>query len=309
MILSNEPLFRRLLILSPFSEWELVALIHTAPLRYKDHYILKRNGRGRRLISQPTLELKFLQRLLVSKEFVNLPMHDAAVAYRRCHSIKDHAAPHASNKYLLKLDFKDFFPSLEERTLRYRLSRDTHYSDAEMWILCQLLLRRKGRSDGLRLSIGAPSSPFVSNYVMWEFDSKLSEFCDQGNARYSRYADDLAISSSEPRFLDRAEAFVRHLLSDLSYLGLALNEDKTVNVSKKNKRVLTGLVLANDGNVSVGRDEKRKLRAAVDHALKGGLSLDDVGSLKGRLAFVRSVDANFVDKLLLSYGLNSIGEL
>ena len=114
MILSNEPLFRRLLILSPFSEWELVALIHTAPLRYKDHYILKRNGRGRRLISQPTLELKFLQRLLVSKEFVNLPMHDAAVAYRRCHSIKDHAAPHASNKYLLKLDFKDFFPSLEE---------------------------------------------------------------------------------------------------------------------------------------------------------------------------------------------------
>ena len=46
----REPLFDRLLALSPFSERELEVLIATAPNRYKNHTIKKRNGRGNRLI-------------------------------------------------------------------------------------------------------------------------------------------------------------------------------------------------------------------------------------------------------------------
>ena len=68
MSLIDAPLFKRLLAGTPFSEHELVVLIATAPTRYKDHYISKRNGRGRRLISQPTKEIKFLQRLLLKRE-------------------------------------------------------------------------------------------------------------------------------------------------------------------------------------------------------------------------------------------------
>ena len=128
----TEPLFGRLLELSPFSERDLALLIITAPNRYKNHYIEKRHGRGRRLISQPTAEVKLLQRLLIEHELSGLPIHRAATAYRKKRSILDHATPHASARYLLKLDFKDFFPSLTERTLRYRLSLDTHYSDNEM---------------------------------------------------------------------------------------------------------------------------------------------------------------------------------
>jgi len=45
---------------TPFSEKELVLLILTGPTRYKDHWIEKRHGRGKRLISQPTAELKLL---------------------------------------------------------------------------------------------------------------------------------------------------------------------------------------------------------------------------------------------------------
>ena len=93
MSIASAPLFQRLLARSPFSDHELIVLIATAASRYKTHYIEKRGGRGQREISQPTKEIKFLQRLLVSEELNRLPIHDAAVGYRPGRSILDHATP------------------------------------------------------------------------------------------------------------------------------------------------------------------------------------------------------------------------
>jgi len=113
----HEPLFRRILKNSPFNKAELLSLINTAPFRYKYHYVEKRGGRGLREIAEPAKEVKFLQRLLIEKELHELPLHPAAVAYRRGGSIFQHAHPHAAGKYLLKLDFKNFFPSLNEKCI------------------------------------------------------------------------------------------------------------------------------------------------------------------------------------------------
>lgn len=306
MSLFHEPLFSRLLDLTPFSKRELEILIATAPKRYKNHFIDKRNGRGKRLISQPTAELKFLQRLVVKKELGSLPVHQAATAYRSNLSIKDHADPHAANRYLLKLDFKDFFPSIKDATVRYCLSRDTEYSEIELWMLCQLFCRRDSVTKQLQLSIGAPSSPFVSNYIMYEFDTKLTDFCDANGVRYTRYADDLALSTSQPKLLNTVEKKISDLLEELDYLGLRLNKEKTVNVSKKHKRTLVGLVMSNEGHVSVGRDKKRLLRAKMNYLIQGRLSPEQIGRLRGELAFVYSVDKEFVVSLLDRYGFPSI---
>ncbi|WP_433704099.1 retron St85 family RNA-directed DNA polymerase [Paraburkholderia sacchari] len=309
MNIANAPLFERLLALSPFSVRELGTLIATAPHRYKNHYIEKRNGRGKRLISQPTAELKFLQRLIVQREFSSLPIHDAATAYRPDRSIKAHALPHAHARYLLKLDFSDFFPSLKETALRYRLSRDASYTEQELWMLCQLLCRKPKRDAELQLSIGAPSSPYVSNYLMWEFDTRLAEFCEACGAAYTRYADDIAVSTSFAHVLDTVEAEVRRLLGELDYLRLSLNEDKTVNVSTKNRRTLVGLVLANDGAVSIGRDEKRRLRATMHRLTQGALTGEEIARFRGQLAFVHSIDANFVDSLCARHNFSNVGSI
>ncbi|VWB81602.1 reverse transcriptase [Burkholderia lata] len=309
MSIANEPLFERLLALSPFSARELGTLVATAPYRYKDHYIEKRNGRGKRLISQPTAELKFLQRLIVRHEFSSLPIHEAATAYRPHRSIKAHALPHASARYLLKLDFRDYFPSLKASALRYRLSRDATYTEQELWILCQLLCRKPKRDAELQLSIGAPSSPHVSNYLMGEFDSRLTDFCGACGAEYTRYADDIAVSTSFPHVLDAVEGEIRRLLGELSYLGLSLNEGKTVNVSKKNRRVLVGLVLANNGVVSIGREEKRRLRATMHRLVQGALPADEVAHFRGQLAFVYSIDPAFVTSLCARYDFPNVGSI
>lgn len=302
-------LFQRLLARAPFSEHELVVLIATAPSRYKVHYMEKRGGRGRREIAQPTKEIKFLQRMLVKHELSDLPIHDAAVAYRTGLSIADYARPHAENRYLLKLDFKNFFPNIKWSALVHRLMTDSEYTENELWILGNLLCRKDRSTRVLQLSIGAPSSPHMSNYVLYEFDSTLANFCNSRAVRYSRYADDLAFSTNIPHTLDRVEQEVRRVLGELNYLGLNLNEEKSVNVSKKNRRMLAGLTLSNDGRASVGREAKRKLRQTVYGAARGKLGSSEIANLQGRLAFTYGVDPEFVNMLLARYGFASIASI
>jgi RNA-directed DNA polymerase len=309
MSIVTTPLFHRLLESSPFSEHELVVLIATAPSRYKTHYIDKRGGRGRREISQPTKEIKFLQRLLISHELKDLPVHDAVVGYRRGRSILNHAQPHASARYLLKLDFADFFPSLKRGTLEYRLSQDTKYSTVERWILGSLLSRRKGTTDTYQLSIGAPSSPLISNYLLYEFDDRITDFCDTKAVRYTRYADDLAFSTSGPSVLDDVEGEVGRLIQELKYLGLSLNDAKTTNVSTKRRRTLVGLTLSNDGHASIGRAAKRELRQAIYRESRSLLAPPEIANLRGRLAFTYAIDPDFVTQLLSRYGYESIADI
>lgn len=309
MSIATAPLFQRLLARSPFSEHELIVLIATAPSRYKVHFIEKRGRRGRREIAQPTKEIKFLQRLLIKHELDTLPIHDAAIAYRAGLSIADHARPHAHGRYLLKLDFKDFFPSIKWSSLVHRLTIDRQYTRVELWILSNLLCR-KAKTTGIhQLSIGAPSSPHTSNYVLYEFDAKLTDFCSRCGVRYTRYADDLAFSTSTPGALDAVEHEVRRLLEELDYLGLRLNEEKTVNVSKKTRRTLVGLTLSNDGLASIGREAKRQLRLAIHRAALGTLSPTEVANLQGRLAFAFAVDPAFVERMIARYGFASIAAI
>lgn len=300
------PLFQRLLARTPFSEYELLILIATASSRYKTHFIDKRGGRGRREISQPTKEIKYLQRLLVKHELNALPIHDAAVGYRPNKSILDHAQPHAASRYLLKLDFTDFFTSLKLTALEHRLSQDTNYSTTERWILGHLLCRRVKKTNLFQLTIGSPSSPYISNYLLWEFDSHLATYCAERGVQYTRYADDLAFSTSTPNTLDDIQNRVRQLIHEMGYLGLSLNETKTVNVSTKRRRNLVGLTLANEGYASIGRDAKRLLRSMMYRLDSGALSPTEISYLRGRMAYTYAIDPNYVQQLLDRYGLATI---
>ena len=99
------------------------------------------------------------------------------------------------------------------------------------------------------------------------------------------------------------------MLKELDYLGLQLNDEKSINVSKKNRRTLVGLTLSNDGRASIGREAKRQLRLAVHRAALRTLAPSEVANLQGRLAFTYGVDPEFVDVLLSRYGFTSIASI
>src|ERR1700761_334994 len=100
----------------------LERLVRTASHRYKTYEIKKKTG-GVRTISHPARELKLLQLWLVKNIFARLPVHDAAFAYRHGRNIHSHASVHAAHNYLLKVDFKEFFPSITSTDVTMLLIR------------------------------------------------------------------------------------------------------------------------------------------------------------------------------------------
>jgi RNA-directed DNA polymerase len=85
----------------------------SAANRYKVFYITKRGGKGLREVAQPAREVKAVQRIIIRIVEPMLTIHPAAMAYVAGKSIISNAAAHASAKYLLKLDFSSFFPSID----------------------------------------------------------------------------------------------------------------------------------------------------------------------------------------------------
>lgn len=269
-------------------------LLFTAAHRYKLHHIEKRHGRGKRLIAQPTAEIKLLQHWAIESYLGKLPIHEAATAYRSGMSIKDHAGLHASNRYLLKLDFQDFFPSILGEHFLMHLKAHSNIPEDDARLLMLLLFRLDREAGSYSLSIGAPSSPMVSNTVMYDFDNAITGYCKEHGIIYSRYADDLALSTNHPKTLDGVHAFIRKLCDEMPYPRLRLNEEKTVFASKKHRRQLTGLVLTNDGKPSLGREKKRSIRAMAHRFLLGELPQEQIPQLRGLLAFAMSIEPLFV---------------
>jgi RNA-directed DNA polymerase len=284
---------------------DVEAIIHQAPVSYKRYTIAKRSG-GRRAIAQPAKEVKKLQRLLAMR-LSALPVHDAATAYVRGCSIRDNAERHASNGPILKFDFKDFFPSIKSRDWEsYCLTRGVFSEAEDVRLSSRLFFTKEPGSTILRLAIGAPSSPWLSNVLMYDFDKSICEQVAEDKVTYSRYADDLTFSAPRTGFLNRVENVLRRTISNLQSPRLRINDEKTVLATMKYRRVVTGLVLANDGRVTIGRERKREIRAALHHAFSGKLDHEEAGRLAGLLAYIKGVEPQYFEELTSRYGVGLI---
>lgn len=281
-------------------------LAHTASLRYRRYQIPKRSG-GARTIDQPARELKSVQRWLASHIISVFPVHGAATAYAPGASIRRNASGHARSHYSVRLDFQDFFRSLTATdiealcTARHSLL-PAGWSDNDSRFLTAICCRNR------RLTIGAPSSPALSNVLCHELDSRIHALASARDVTYTRYADDIVLSCNAPNVLRPLCALVHDALSTLPYpSGLQLNFRKTRHSSRKRRRVITGVTLTSDGRISIGREHKRILRARVHQA--GRLSDSELRRLAGDLGHVKSIEPNVLTRLATRYGAQVIAAI
>jgi RNA-directed DNA polymerase len=287
---------------------DIFRLVRSAPRRYKVFQIPKRSG-GLREIAQPAREVKLLQRVLLNKVLASLPVHDAATAYRIGRSIATNAVRHSGHGPILKMDFRDFFPSIraDDWILYCRNARLFDESDAEL--SAQILFRKAKHEHILKLSIGAPSSPILSNILLVPFDTMISAEAAKRRIRFTRYADDLTFSGQRIGMLKDMVDVVQGTVRHMQRPKLTINSEKTAFVTAKYRRVVTGITLANDGSLSLGHERKRSLSAAVHHAVLGKLSADQVLKLSGDLAFANVAEPAFLDRLARKYGAETIQKL
>lgn len=286
---------------------EVLKLITSAPKRYKVYKIAKRGG-GERTIAQPAAELKLVQSYIMREKLSLFPVHDIATAYVKGKGIYDNAKMHANSEHLLKLDFQSFFPSIVPQDLE-RANRRTKPSPLEksdLELYYGLLYWGEGTFSPRRLSIGAPSSPMLSNIVMYDLDCEAATIAKRCDVIVSRYADDITISASNKDSILKFETSFRRTVASSKSPRLIFNETKRGFYSRGERRMVTGLVITPDGNISVGRERKRAISSMVHRYKLGEIDQYTTMHIKGMIAFIFSIEPDFIDKLKSKYGSESI---
>lgn len=232
---------------------DLERIVRTAPARYKQYLIPKRNG-GSRLIAQPSRELKILQRYILENWLVTLPVHPSAMAYVKQKNIYHNADAHRSNPVILKLDFEEFFPSIRVSDWRkfIKLHPSPWTGEGDTARIVRILFWGQRSITPKCLSIGAPTSPTISNLMMFKLDSVLAAQAKERHLSYTRYADDITISGKSVEAVVEFEAFIRRELKQLPTPTLKINEAKRGVFTSGRKRLVTGLIITPTANVPIG---------------------------------------------------------
>jgi RNA-directed DNA polymerase len=278
----------------------LETVAETASYAYKSYRIPKRNG-GERTIFHPARELKAIQRWLARNIVALFPLTQYAYAYRVGgeFGIHNNAKRHSRSKFLLRMDLANFFPSIKtsdiETLLRANAHRLTGWAELDTALFCKFVCRKGA------LTIGAPTSPALSNALCWDLDLALATAATTAGCTYTRYADDLFFSTTERDVLGPFEKTVAEIVGTLKCpAGLLLNSKKTRHFSRRYRREVTGIVLTSDGGTSFGRRVKRSLRAQIHQY--SALNLAARRKLAGLLAQASSIEPELINELILKYG-------
>jgi retron-type reverse transcriptase len=235
------------------SKKEFFLFFGEAPKKYKRYEIPKRTS-GTRTIAQPIRELKDYQRALIKLFQQYFPIHNSCVAYVKGKDIKKNAEIHAKNIYFLKMDFTEFFNSITPKIFWNACDRaGIEFDWLEKEIIEKAVFWKPNKySNKLILSIGAPSSPFISNFIMFSFDCEIAQYCEEQGITYTRYADDMTFSTNTPNSLFCMPDTVRNVLIKFYGNTIKINHLKTVFSSKKHNRHVTGITITNDDELSIG---------------------------------------------------------
>jgi RNA-directed DNA polymerase len=278
---------------------------------YQTWQIPKRDG-GQRTLTAPKRELKAVQRWVLANVVERLPVHGAAHGFVAGRSILTNALAHRGADVVVKVDVKDFFPSVTWRRVKGLLRKGglPEHLATLLSLLATEAPREVVRFRGQTLYVaqgpralpqGAPTSPALTNALCLRLDKRVSALSKRLGFTYTRYADDLTFSWRRAKAPGQADAPVALLLARVKGVlgaeGFTLHPDKTRVQRKGSRQRVTGLVVneAPEGapGARVPRDVVRRLRAAIHNREQGkpGPEGETLEQLKGMAAFVHMTDA------------------
>ena len=224
---------------------------------YKIYKIKKRNGKYR-TIYEPNLILKQIQKQILNNILNNKSISKYAKAYHKGIQLKDNAIPHINKEMILKLDIKDFFENISFLDI-YNSCFPIEYFPKSVGMILTYLCTYDNH-----LTQGSPTSAYISNLVMKEFDEELGNWCNLRNISYTRYSDDMTFSGAF-----NPSELITKVRKMLYKLGLELNNDKIHIVHKSSSQSVTGIIVNEKMQVNI--KYRNKIRQEIYYIKKFGL--------------------------------------
>lgn len=275
-----------------------------------------------RTIYSPSPKLKAFHKFIISCVFEYADFNENVVfSYRKGTTIRDAVEKHSNSDFFFQTDIKSFFTSISLTNVRNTLNNqlvNIPVCDINQYV--DLLIKYCVVDN--TLPAGFSTSPILSNLSLFEFDNKLEKFAKENLLQYTRYSDDLILSSKS---LDRINDIEQTIQK---YLTLYLNDTVKLNLSKtkitkKGQRIkLLGLVILPNGLVTIDKKNKKEIETLFhlyltdDKMFENYISkhfiykknqqksLKELGisTLSGKLMAINSMDKGYLNKLRKKYG-------
>lgn len=270
---------------------------------YRAFNIPKKSG-GSRLIESPSRELKVIQWSLLEKLDKSYVPPEVVHGFVKGRSIKTNAQPHVDRDFVLNMDIRHFFHSIQSTRVENFLKERLSFTDFAAKNIAKLVSLR-----GV-LPMGAPTSPLLSNMVFQRADRRLSGLAVKSGVSYTRYADDLSFSSDSKNAILEILNVAPRILKDENFEVL-ISKTRILHTGQSQR--VTGVVVNEKLNaprsfrkttramrhsIKIQRrlcenEEKASVMAAMYHEEKNSLSVMKPGSfmriLHGRIAFEKMI--------------------
>lgn len=248
--------------------------------RYKEFTIPKKSDGSRRICAPRVALLKLQQDILRLLESDYRPRaHVHGFVGGRQRSIVSNARQHVGKRWVLNIDLEEYFETIHFGRVRGRLMAPPYDYPEEIaqFVAHIACFQTEKEVDGsVRkthvLMPGGALSPILANIVSDKLDAELARFCRQLGCTYTRYADDITISSNRRTFPAPIGRFAtpdshdEFILSDtfqqmIEDNGFRVNHTKTRLLGHAFQQDVTGLVV--NEKVNVKRRFVRNVRAML----------------------------------------------
>ena len=265
----------------------LKSIIYAPEYHYREFKIKKRSG-GERTISAPYYSLKQVQGWIYDNVLSEVPIHRCAHGFRPKRSIFSNVNLHLRGNDLLKVDLKDFFPSIKKNRV-VQVFKKLGYAKDVAFYLASICCQNE------ELPQGAPTSPVISNIVAIHMDTRLHNLAKHFGFHYTRYADDIAFSGNSI-----PTRFIQYVISIIIECGFEVNNKKVRLYHQNDNKILTGIRIK-DGQTKLPREKRRFIEQQIYYVLRYGVdaksengktSIQHIQSVCGMAMFWQTVEPN-----------------
>ena len=234
----------------------LASMVYAPRSFYRRYQMAKRLG-GTREITAPMPSLLEVQRWVLKRILQKRPLANSVHGFRAGRSIVSNVQPHLGARCILRMDLKDFFPSIRSHRIR-GLFATLGYSSRVAWDLARLCTIDDA------LPQGAATSPALANIIGRRMDLRLEGLSRRLGLQYTRYADDLTFSGETMSL--RLPGIIESIVADE---GLCINDAKTRLMRGSSRKIVTGISVGS-GTAHLPRLARRQLRAEVFAVMRSG---------------------------------------
>nr|WP_239091734.1 reverse transcriptase family protein [Streptomyces sp. SID14478] len=234
-----------------------------------------------------------VQRWILRDILNEVQPHPNSYAYFQGRSVLDCARKHLGAKWILKLDFHNFFESVTEVQV-FKVFKGLGYQPLPAFELSRVCTRYAGfvnhldlekyTADGGKYRVihayrkpylgflpqGSPTSGALANLVSRRLDERLSSIAMDAGLVYTRYADDLALSAGEHFSRAAARSVIGQISREITKSGFVVHGQKTRIIPPGGRKLILGLLVDGD-EVRLSREFRTRVENHIRGVEKFGL--------------------------------------